>query len=50
MRLQISDFGQYLLTNMAAEKKPPENLLKYKLAQIQKQNVKSYRFEVADDE
>ena len=47
MGLQTSNFGQYLLTNMAAEKKP-EKPLKQKIVQIQKQRVNSYRFEVAD--
>ena len=48
MELQTSDLGQYLLTNMAAEK--TENPLKQKCVQIQKQKVDSYRFEVTDDE
>ena len=48
MGLQTSSFGEYLLSNMDAEKngKP----LKQKCVQIQKQNVNSYSFEVADDE
>ena len=48
MELQTSDFGQYLLINMAAEK--TENPSKQKVVQIQKQSVYSYRFQVADDE
>ena len=48
MGLQTSHFGQYLLTNITAEK--TENPLKQKCVQIQKESVYFYRFEVADGE